>query len=96
MYTVNRHHLGVKVHFWPFDGWRFSSGKSVIAEVYSSIFRRRYEEAPDDLHQRDAYSTVCWLRDMNHHRRLRRYLHPALTTEQKEIAQKEGWILGVA
>jgi hypothetical protein len=31
-----------KLHFWPFDGWVIPENKSVIAEVYPSIFHNRY------------------------------------------------------
>src|ERR1035437_9454697 len=30
------------VHFWPFDGWVVPEGKSVVAEVYPSLWMRRY------------------------------------------------------
>jgi hypothetical protein len=28
------------VHFWPFDGWEIPKGKSVVAEVYPSLWTR--------------------------------------------------------
>ena len=34
--------VGKKVHFRPFDGWQVRQGKSVIAEVYPPVLRRRY------------------------------------------------------
>jgi hypothetical protein len=33
---------GDPLFFWPFDGWQPPQGKSVIAEIYPSIFRNRY------------------------------------------------------
>ncbi len=37
-----REQVGGRVHFWPFDGWDAPPDKSVVAEVYPSIFRNRY------------------------------------------------------
>jgi hypothetical protein len=32
-----RQRIGERVHFWPFDGWDISAGRSVIAEVYPAL-----------------------------------------------------------
>jgi hypothetical protein len=86
-----------RVHFWPFDGWVPPRGKSVIAEVYPSLWRRRWE-APAGLSpdQRDAWTVAAWLRWAQEGGHLERYWQPPLTEEEKERAQMEGWILGVA
>lgn len=39
-----RESCGEAVHFWPFDGWSPPAGKTVIAEIYPSIFRNRYDK----------------------------------------------------
>lgn len=91
-----REQLGSKVHFWPFDGFAFPEGKSVVAEVYPSIFRRRYAQCGlkgDDL---DAYSISMWLRERDQLGFLHHYLAPNLSEEEMRMAQLEGWILGVA
>jgi hypothetical protein len=37
----SRDQAGDRLHFWPFDGWQPVPGKSLVAEVYPSIFRNR-------------------------------------------------------
>ena len=88
------------LHFWPFDGWAVPDGKSVVAEVYPSIFRNRYpgstgtiERTPD---QQDAYAVARWLEENTRWGFLRRYLSPPLTEAERRVAEREGWILGVA
>ena len=91
-----REQAGDLVHFWPFDGWQPAEGKSVIAEVYPSIFRRRYPAEGCNSHEQDAYAVARWLSEMCMSGRLTRYLEPPLNAEQKRIAaEREGWILGV-
>jgi hypothetical protein len=85
-----------KVHFWPFDGLKIPAGKSVIAEVYPRIFRRRYEwdvAFTDD--QRDAWLVCKWLKDRDGKDRLAQYFQPPLEDAEERRAQVEGWILGV-
>jgi hypothetical protein len=31
-----------RIHFWPFDGWQIPSRTSVVAEVYPSLWVRRF------------------------------------------------------
>lgn len=45
------------IHFWPFDGWDISPGRSAIVEAYPSMCRRGRvtpENMTDD--QFDAYT----------------------------------------
>ncbi len=79
-------------HFWPFDGWRVKG--SVVAEVYPSLWKGRYPfEGTQD--QQDAYSICRWLQEVDLTGELDRYLEPALSDEEREIADLEGWVLGV-
>ncbi len=87
--------VGDRVHFWPFDGWEVPDGKSVLVEVYPSLFRNRFsrgERLPD---QQDAYAVARWLSEMDRTGFLTGYFSPPLTEEQKSVANLEGWILGV-
>ena len=83
-----------RVHFWPFDGWEAPKGRSVVAEVYpsmwSSQFRRR--ERTDDQH--DAFTVATWLRDVDKDGSLHQLFRPALTDAERAVAAFEGWILG--
>jgi len=87
--------VGTRVHFWPFDGWEPPPGRSVIAEVYPSLWSRGFpkEGRADDQH--DAYSIVAWLSAADQEGRLAAYFRPSLTTSELGAAQHEGWILGV-
>jgi hypothetical protein len=90
-----RKDCGAMIHFWPFDGWVPPAGKTVIAEVYPSLWRRRFD-APDlGPDQRDAWTVAVWLEWAAGSGALPRYWEPPLTAEEKARARVEGWILGV-
>lgn len=84
-----------KVHFWPYDGWEIPEGRSVIAEVYPSVFRRRFPVEKRSPDQHDAYSVSRWLATSASSGILNRYLDPPLSEDEREMAKLEGWILGV-
>lgn len=86
---------GEILHFWPFDGWCVPPGKSVVAEVYPSIVRRRYPSAERTPDQHDAYSVARWLAEACRSRTLSRYFDPPLSESERAMANLEGWILGV-
>ncbi len=90
-----RDQAGDRLHFWPFDGWTPARGKSVIVEVYPSIFRSRYPRDRRTLDQQDAYATVKWMASMDAHGALAGYFAPPLTVAERAVADLEGWILGV-
>ena len=60
-----RDEAGERIHFWPFDGWAPASGKSVVAEVYPSIFRNRYAREDRSADEQDAYAAAHWMADMD-------------------------------
>lgn len=90
-----RRNLGGRLHFWPFDGWEIPGGRSVVAEVYPSLWRHAY--APDGRtpDQHDAYVVASWLREADRDGRLQTALMPELSPPQKAVAKIEGWIFGV-
>ncbi len=90
-----REEVGDLVHFWPFDGWQVPAGKSVIAEVYPSIFRNRFAREDRTPDQQDAYAITRWLKEMDARGRLEQYFQPPLTAEERSVADLEGWILGI-
>lgn len=90
-----RQELGDRVHFWPFDGWDVPEGKSMIAEVYPSIFRHRFPVEDRNADEQDAYVTARWLLESDERGILDRYLHPSLTADERHRAGVEGWILGI-
>ncbi len=92
-----RGQAGDRVHFWPFDGFEVPPGKSVVAEVYPRLFRRRYEEETTLIEDRlDAWLVCRWLKDRNDRNCLAQCFQPPLDEEEKRRARVEGWILGVA
>jgi len=91
-----RTHCCDRVHFWPFDGWEITPGRSVVAEVYPSLWTRRFaNDGARSADQHAAYATASWLRRADMDGPLERFFSPALETAERTIAQVEGWILGV-
>ena len=90
-----RSRLGERVHFWPFDGWDVAPGRSVIAEVYPSLWRQAYPAEGRTGDQQDAYAVAAWLRDADADGRLSQALKPGLTDYEQAMAGVEGWILGL-
>lgn len=91
-----RMHCHGRVHFWPFDGWEIPPGRSVVAEVYPSLWARRFPKdraRTDDQHA--AYVVAAWLQRADRNDSLRQFLNPALEPEERTRAEIEGWILGV-
>jgi hypothetical protein len=83
------------IHFWPFDGWEVPHGSSVVAEAYPALWMRRFERQGRDGDEHAAYATAAWLQRADRNGSLTRYWNPPLTTEEREVASVEGWILGV-
>ncbi len=91
-----RAHCHERVHFWPFDGWEISAGRSVIAEVYPSIWARRFaSDGERNADQHAAYAVAAWLRRADLNGSLPQFFNPKLEEEERARAQVEGWILGV-
>jgi hypothetical protein len=82
-------------HFWPFEGFEVPPHKSVIVEIFPSIFRKRYPKRYKSADEHDAMCVAQWLKDMDSRGRLNTYFNPPLTHEESEIAMLEGWILGI-
>ena len=49
------------IHFWPFDGWDIPEGSSVVAEVYPSLWTRRFPKEGRDGDQQAACAVAAWL-----------------------------------
>ena len=91
-----RQQLGERVHFWPFDGWTPSHGRSVIAEVYPALWSRTFPHEDRNPHQHDAYSVARWMRQSDATDTLPVHFHPQLSPSERTLGQVEGWILGLA
>jgi len=89
-----RDQTGDRLHFWPFDGWAPAAEKSVIVEVYPSIFRNRYERGDRTGDEQDAYATARWMADMDSRGALAEYFTPPLIDSERFVAAREGWIFG--
>lgn len=93
-----------RLHFWPFDGLSPTPDRSVIAEVYPSVLRRRYQETIQrrfpsrtlSLDEQDALSVALWLKEADASGFLDRYFDPPLNEDDRARALREGWILGIA
>jgi hypothetical protein len=82
-------------HFWPFDGFDIPPKKSVVVEIFPSIFRKRYPKRYKTNDEHDAMCVAQWLKDMDSRGMLDTYFNPPLTDEELEVAKLEGWILGI-
>ena len=47
-----------RVHFWPFDGWSVPTSRSVVVEVYPSLWSRTLPSEGRMPDQQDAFATV--------------------------------------
>jgi hypothetical protein len=90
-----RQRVGNRAHFWPFDGWEFPAGKSVVAEVYPSPWRHYFAKEKRNADQQDAYSVAAWMRRSDLDGTLGIFFNPGLAPAEREVARIEGWILGV-
>lgn len=90
-----RQRVGDRVHFWPFDGWEIPKGRSVVAEVYPSLFSREFARQEHTADQHDAYSVAAWMRHADVDGSLAEFFKPSLTPAERTVAEVEGWILGI-
>jgi len=90
-----RRSLGPVVHFWPFDGWNIPAGRSAVVEVYPVLWSRSFAPEGRNADQHDAYSVAAWMRRADLDSSLAGFFEPSLTSAEREVAQIEGWILGL-
>ena len=90
-----RQQLGDRLHFWPFDGWNIPAGRSVIVEVYPSLWSRGFASEDRTADQHDAYSVAAWMRHADLDGSLPEFFNPNLPLSERETARIEGWILGI-
>ena len=90
-----RRACGERLHFWPFDGWDIPAGKSAVAEVYPSLWMKRFPAGDRNGDQQAAFAVAEWLRRADDNDSLARFLNPPLTPAERTVAGIEGWILGV-
>jgi hypothetical protein len=90
-----RQQVGNRVHFWPFDGWEIPAGRSVIVEVYPSLWSRGFAREGRTSDQHDAYSVAAWMRRADLDGSLASFFDPYLSPPERTVAQVEGWILGI-
>ena len=90
-----REHARRDVHFWPFDGWDIPANASVITEAYPALCSHSFPREDRTSDQHDAYSLAEWMRQCDLNGSLHEYFEPNLLPEEREVAEIEGWILGV-
>ena len=66
-----------------------------MAEVYPSLWTKRFPKEGRDGDEQAAYAVAAWLQRADHTGSLNSFLNPSLTAEELGIARIEGWILGV-
>jgi hypothetical protein len=91
---IRQNTLG-RVHFWPFDGWEIPAGRSVVAEVYPSLWKGTFTLKGVTRDQQDAYAVAAWMRQADLDGSLSDFFTPPLTDDERKTAEIEGWILGI-
>ena len=81
--------------FWPFDGFEVPEGKSVIAEAYPALYKRRFSREGRTPDEHDAWSIAAWLQEADRRATFDQYFTPPLTLPERKQVELEGWILGV-
>ena len=94
LYYIHQNADGL-VHFWPFDGWDIPKTRSVIVEVYPSLWSRSFSREGRTADQHDAYSVAEWMRLSDLDGTLSIFFNPSLKEYERSVAQVEGWILGI-
>ncbi|WP_221032745.1 hypothetical protein [Actomonas aquatica] len=87
--------VGHCVHFWPFDGWQPPEGKSVIAEIYPRLWHEGEDMEGRTPDQHDAYLAASWMQEIDLYGEMNEWFNPPLGAHDREIADLEGWILGL-
>ena len=82
------------VHVWPLHGWRVPAGRSVMAEIYPSMWREHYDRRGRTADQHDSFVVASRLRDLDGDGRLPQLLEPKLSPLERDLGRFEGWILG--
>lgn len=80
----------IRLHCWPFDGWRPQGSAHSLVEWYPAI-----QNQGQKSHGNDALACVEWARDMDDQGRLSTYFVPRLSKPEKAQAALEGWVLGI-
>ncbi len=91
----NRGRLGLRIHFWPFEGWTVPAGSSAVAEVYPALWNKSFPTEGRTRDQQDAFAVAEWLRQADADGSLQRYFSPPEDLLERKTAEIEGWILGV-
>lgn len=91
-----RRQLGPRLHFWPFDGWNPPDGRSVIAEVYPSLWSKSFPAEGRTSDQHDAYSAARWMQESDASGKLNAIFNAPLSQLERTRAKAEGWIFGIA
>ncbi len=90
-----RQQLAGRLHAWPFDGWAIPTGQSAVAEIYPSLWSKRWPQEGRTDDQHDAYVACAWMQQTDRDGGLEDYLKPPIPRHEASVAQIEGWILGV-
>lgn len=90
-----RHRHAGRLHVWPFDGWVPEPGTSVLAEAWPARWKTRDVGDAVSGDARDARLVAAALASATADGTLGTWWEPALDALEREIAGREGWILGV-
>jgi hypothetical protein len=84
-----RRQQGIRVHFWPFDGWLVPSGVSAVVEVYPALWKRGGAREGRTADQEDAFVVADWMRNADAGGSLAQYFNPPLSASERSKAGVE-------
>jgi hypothetical protein len=67
----------------------------VVAEVYPSLWMKRFPRGDRDGDSHAAYAAAAWMKRADLNGSLATFLNPPLERHERLVAEIEGWILGV-
>lgn len=67
-----------------------------MAEVYPALWSHIFPREGRNSDQHDAYCVSEWLRRADGDGSLERFFSPTLNSNERRVAEIEGWILGIA
>ena len=59
------------------------------------MFRKRFPSEGRTADEQDAYAVARWMAQMSERGVLANYFAPPLSVEERDLAEREGWIFGV-
>ncbi len=91
---LRERHRG-KLHCWPFDGWVPEPGRSVLAEAWPALWNTTLPDPGQSRDRHDARVSASAMAGAVADGSVESWWEPSLSELDRDVACREGWILGV-